>query len=133
MANHDKLNESDEGFLEPPDGALLLGEGVDGAESWIERDRTATVRVVVATVAVAHGGQGTLDAVIEVAGSAAARAQDGPRSAEDHHQHLQAVVSVQAVVKEGERLSFKAYPRAQGARVLRTVVYTTEVTPPKKD
>lgn len=126
MANHDKLNESDEGFLDPPDGALLLGEGVDGAETWIERDRTATVRIVVATVAVAHGGQGVLDAVIEMQGGTA-RAQDGPRSAEDHHQHLQAVVSVQAVVKEGERLSFKAYPRAQGARVLRTVVYTTEV------
>lgn len=126
MANHDKLNESDEGFLDPPDGALLLGEGVNGAETWIERDRTATVRIVVASVAVAHGGQGTLDAVIEMQGGAA-RTQDGPRSAEDHNQHLQATVSVQAVVKEGERLSFKAYPQAQAARVLRTVVYTTEI------
>ena len=126
MANHDKLNESDEGFLERPDGALLLGEGVNGAETWIERDRTSTVRIVVATVAVATSGQATLDAVIETDGGAA-RAQDGPRSSDDHHQHLQATVSVQAVVKEGERLQFKAYPQAQGARVLRTVVYTTDV------
>ena len=126
MAHPDKLNESDEGFLEPPGGALVLGQGVNGAETWIERDRTSTVRIVVASVAVATGGQGTLDAVIETEGGAA-RAQDGPRGVDDHHQHLQAVVSVQAVVKEGERLKFKAYPQAQGARVLRTVVYTTDV------
>ena len=125
MANADKLNESDEGFLEPPGGSLVLGQGVNGAETWIERDRTSTVRIVIATVAVATGGQGTLDAVIET-DDGAARAQDGPRG-DDHHQHLQAVVSVQAVVKEGERLKFKAYPQAQGARVLRTVVYTTDV------
>ena len=81
---------------------------------------------MVASVAVALGGLGTLDAVIQMQGGAA-RAQDGPRSAEDHNQHLQATVSVQAVVKEGERLSFKAYPQAQAARVLRTVVYTTEI------
>ena len=96
------------------------------ASTGIERDRPATVRIVVAAGAVAHGGQGTLDVVLEMDGGTA-RAQDGPRSADDHHQHLQATVSVQAVVKEGERLSFKAYPQAQGARVLRTVVYTTEV------
>lgn len=126
MAHHDKLNESDEGFLEPPGGAMVLGQGVNGAETWIERDRTSTVRIVVATVAVATGGQGTLDAVIETEG-AAAHAQDGPRSSDDTHQHLQAVVSIHAVVKEGEKLKFKAYPQAQGARVLRTVVYTTDV------
>lgn len=126
MANHDKLNEQDDDFLDPPDGALLLAQGVNGAETWIERDRTATVRIVVASVAAAGGGQGTLDAVIETDGGAA-RAQDGPRGSDDHHQHLQATVSVQVVVKEGERLKFKAYPQAQGARVLRTVVYTTDV------
>ena len=125
MAHAEKLNESDDGFLEPPDAALLLGEGVDGAETWIERDRTATVRIVVATVAAVVDGPATLDAVIEMDG-ATARAQDGPRGSDDH-QHLQATVSVQAVVKEGERLSFKAYPQAKGARVLRTVVYTTDV------
>ena len=125
MPHAEKLNETDEGFLEPPDGALLLGEGVNGAETWIERDRTSTVRIVVATVAVVTAGPATLDAVIEMDGGVA-RVQDGRRGADDH-QHLQATVSVQAVVKEGERLSFKAYPQPQGARVLRTVVYTTDV------
>ena len=125
MAHAEKLSESDDGFLEPPDGALLLGEGVSGVETWIERDRTATVRIVVATVAAVVNGPATLDAVIEMDGGAA-RAQDGPRGSDDHN-HLQAVVSVQVVAKEGERLSFKAYPQVQGARVLRTVVYTTDV------
>ncbi len=125
MPHAEKLNETDDGFLEPPDGALLLAQGVNGAETWIERDRTSTVRIVVATVAVVVNGPATLDAVIEMDGGTA-RAQDGPRGSDDH-QHLQATVSVQAVVKEGERLSFKAYPQAQGARVLRTVVFTTDV------
>ena len=125
MPHAEKLNESDESFLEPPGGALVLGEGVNGAETFIERDRTSTVRIVVVTVAAVLNGPATLDAVIEMDG-ATARAQDGPRGSDDH-QRLQATVSVQAVVKEGERLSFKAYPQAQGARVLRTVVYTTDV------
>ena len=125
MAHADKLSEADDGFLEPPDGALLLGEGVSGVETWIERDRTATVRIVVASVAAVVHGPATLDAVIEMDGGAA-RAQDGPRGSDDHN-HLQATVSVQVVAKEGERLSFKAYPKADGARVLRTVVYTTDV------
>ena len=34
--------------------------------------------------------------------------------------------SVQVVVKQGERLNFKAYPTATGAKVLRTVVYTAD-------
>ncbi len=123
---HDKLNESDDGFLEAPAGALVIGQGVNGAESFIERAQTGTVRIVVATVAVSTHGSGVLAAVIE-AGGETARAQDGPRAADDSHHHLQAVVSVQAVVKEGERLKFKAYPQVEGARVLRTVVYTTEV------
>lgn len=126
MASHDKLNESDDGFLEVPQGALVLAQGVNGAETWIERDRTTTVRIVIASVAVAAHGSATLDAVIETDGGSA-RAQDGPRSADDHHTHLQAVVSVQAVVKEGERLKFRAFPEPQGARVLRTVVYTADV------
>ena len=122
---HDKLNESDEGFLDLPSGAVQVSSGVNGTESFLERDKTATVRLVVSTVAVATSGGSTLDAVIEVAGETA-RAQDGPINS-DHHQHLQAVQSVQVVVKEGERLKFKAYPQAAGARVLRTVVYTAEV------
>ena len=126
MAHHDKLNESDDAFLSVPQGALVLAEGVNGAETWIERDRTTTVRLVVVSVAAATHGAGTLEAVIEIDG-AAARTQDGPRSSDDSHQRLQAAVSVQVVVKEGERLKFRAYPEPQGARVLRTVVYTTEL------
>ena len=126
MAHHDKLNESDDGFLAPPQGALVLAEGVNGTETWIERDRTTTVRLVIVTVAVATHGAGTLEAVIETDGGVA-RAQDGPRTSDDSHQRLQAAVSVQAVVKEGERLKFRAYPDPQGARVLRTVVYTTDL------
>lgn len=122
---HDKLNESDEGFLDLPSGAVQVSSGVNGTESFLERDKTSTVRLVVSTVAVATSGGSTLDAVIEVDGETA-RAQDGPINS-DHHQHLQAVQSVQVVVKEGERLKFKAYPQAAGARVLRTVVYTAEV------
>ena len=122
---HDKLNESDDGFLDLPSGAVQVSSGVNGTESFLERDKTATVRLVISTVAVASSGGSTLDAVIEVAGETA-RAQDGPVNS-DHHQHLQAVQSVQVVVKEGERLRFKAYPQAAGARVLRTVVYTADV------
>lgn len=129
MAHTDKLNESDDGFLSIPQGALVLAEGVSGAETWIERDRTGTVRIVVASVAAATHGAATLDAVIETEGGGA-RAQDGPRSSDDHHTHLQASVSVQAVVREGERLKFRAYSEPQGARVLRTVVYTAEVARP---
>ena len=121
----DKLNEADEGFLDLPSGAVQVSAGVNGTESFLERDKTATVRLVISTVAVAASGGSTLDAVIELDGETA-RAQDGPINS-DHHQHLQAVQSVQVVVKEGERLKFKAYPQAAGARVLRTVVYTADV------
>ena len=123
---HDKLNESDDGFLELPSGAMRLSSGVNGVETWIERDKTTTVRIVISTVAVASHGTATLEAVIET-DQGTAKAQDGPLSADNHHEHLQAEVSVQAVVKEGERLKFKAYPDAQGARVLRTQVYATDL------
>ena len=122
---HDKLTEADDGFIELPAGAVLVSSGVDGTESWLERDKTCTVRLVISTVALATAGGATLEATIEVGGGVA-KAQDGPVNG-DHHQHLQALQSVQVVVKEGERLMFTARPRPQGARVLRTVVYTTEV------
>ena len=125
---HDKLNETDDTFLELPEGALRIASGVNGADTWIERAQTTTVRIVISTVAVASSGQATLEAVIET-DDGAARAEDGPRSPDDHHLHLQAEVSVQVVVKEGERLKFRAYPNAQGARVLRTLVYTHDVKP----
>jgi len=50
---HFKLNELDEQFLELPQGAVLIGAGSTGAQSWLERDKDTTVRLVVATVAVA--------------------------------------------------------------------------------
>ena len=53
--------------------------------------------------------------MIEVDGETA-RAQDGPINS-DHHQHLQAVQSVQVVVKEGERLKLQGLPA--GGRIAR--------------
>ena len=123
---HDKLNEADDGFLDLPEKAMRLSSGVNGVETWIERDTTTTVRIVISTVAVATHGTATLEAVIETEGGTA-KAEDGPLPADNHHDHLQAEVSIQAVVKAGERLKFKAYPNAQGARVLRTQVYATDL------
>ena len=123
---HDKLNETDDGFLEAPSGAMRLSSGVNGVETWIERDKTATVRIVISTVAVATHGSATLEAVIETE-HGTAKAEDGPLPSDNHNDHLQAEVSVQAVVKEGERLKFKAYPNPQGARVLRTQVYAVDL------
>ena len=124
---HDKLNETDDGFLEAPSGAMRLSSGVNGVETWIERDKTTTVRIVITTVAVATHGSATLEAVIETEGGTA-KAEDGPLADDGHHhEHLQAEVSIQAVVKEGERLKFKAYPNPQGARVLRTQVYAMDL------
>ena len=123
MATHYKLTEDDEGFLNVPQGAAMVSSGTNGTESWLEREREATVRIQISTVAVAPGDGATLEAVIEVDG-AAAKAQDGPRSADTH---MQAVQSIQVVVKPGERLSFKAYPTAMNARVLKTVVHTADM------
>jgi hypothetical protein len=120
---HFKLNETDDAFLEAPQGALLVSSGTNGTESWIERDKDMTVRVVVATVAIATSDGATLTAVIDVNG-ALARAEDGPVSADTH---LQAVQSVQIVLKPGERVTFKAGPQAAGAKLMKTVVYTTDV------
>ena len=126
MAN-DKLTDEDDAFLALPKDALLLSSGVSGAETWVERDKTATVRLVVSTVAVATGSAATLKAVIDLGGGDHAIAEDGPASPDDHHRRLQATVSVQVVVREGERLKFRAYPEPQGARVLKTVVYAAEI------
>jgi hypothetical protein len=120
---HFKLNETDDAFLEAPQGALLVSSGTNGTESWLERDKDMTVRVVVATVAIATSDGATLAAVIDVNG-ASARAEDGPASADTH---LQAVQSVQIVLKPGERVTFKAGPQAAGAKLMKTVVYTTDV------
>jgi len=120
---HFKLNELDEQFLELPQGAILIGAGATGAQSWLERDKDTTVRLVVATVAVATADAAGLEAVIDVSG-AEARSEDGPAAADTH---LQALQSVQLVVRPGERINFKAYPNARNARVLRTLVYSADV------
>lgn len=120
---HFKLNEADDTFLEPPQGALLVSSGVNGTESWIERDKDVTVRIVVSTVAIATSDGATLTARIDVNGASAA-AEDGPASADTH---LQVVQSVQVVIKAGERVSFKAGPQSTGAKVMKTVVYASDV------
>ncbi len=115
---HFKLNDLDDQFLDLPQGAILVAAGTSGAESWLERDKDATVRLVIATADAAG-----LEAVIEVAG-ADARGEDGPAPADTH---LQALQSVQLVVRPGERISFKAYPKARNARVVRTLVYSSDL------
>ena len=120
---HFKLQEDDHAFLNVPDGAVMVAAGVSGAETWIERDKDVTVRIVLQSVAVATGDDARLEAVIDI-GEGSARGEDGPAAADSH---LQAMQSVQVVVKQGERLSFKAYPRAINAKVMRTVVYTADL------
>ena len=98
---HFKLNETDDSFLEVPQGAIMVSSGTNGTESWLEREKDVTVRLVVATVAIATSDGATLQAVIEVDG-AAAKAEDGPASADTH---LQAIQSVQLMVKHQRRPS----------------------------
>ena len=120
---HFKLNEEDDAFLGAPQGAMLLASGTDGASTFIERDKPTTVRIVIASVAVATADAGALEAVIEIDG-ARAEGRAGPAQADTH---LQAVQSVQVVVKPDQRLTFKAYPNATSARVMKTVVYTADM------
>jgi hypothetical protein len=120
---HVKLNEADDDFLSISQGGVLVSSGISGTETFIERDRDTTVRIVLQTVAVATLDGAVLEACIEV-GGANARGEDGPSPADSH---LQASQSVQVVVKAGERISFKAYPKSANARVLRTVVYTSDM------
>jgi hypothetical protein len=121
MANF-KLHDDDTSFLDVPQGAVMVSSGVSGTETWIERSQDATVRIVMQTVAVATSDDAKLEACIDINGGAA-KGEDGPMPAESH---LKAMQSVQVVVKQGERLNFKAYPQATNAKVLRTVVYTAD-------
>jgi hypothetical protein len=124
MATH-KLNDDDDRFVQVPADAVLMFAGASGTETWIERERDTTVRIIAKSVAVATAEGGTLEMCIEVK-DGCARGQDGPAPADSH---LRASQSVQVVVRAGERLTFKAYPRATHAAVLRTVVSAAEVRP----
>jgi hypothetical protein len=120
---HFKLTEEDDGFLNLPQGSVLVASGSDGAESFLERDKDTTVRIVVASVGVATADGAALEAVIEIDG-AKATGHAGPAPADTHLQTLQ---SVQVVLKPDQRLNFKAFPNASSVRILKTVVYTSNV------
>ena len=120
---HMKLNEADDDFLSVPQAAVMIASGVSGTETFIERDKDATVRITVQSVAFANADGAKLKTCIEV-GDAHAFSEDGPVPGD---QHLQSVQSVQVVAKAGERLTFKAYPIATSATVLKTVVYTADL------
>jgi hypothetical protein len=119
---HFKLNDADEHFLQVPQDAVLIFAGASGTDAWIERTEDVTVRLSVKSVAVATADGATLEVCIDIAG-ATARGEDGPAPAETQ---LRASQSVQVVVKAGERLVFKAYPKANNAKVLRTVVWSAD-------
>lgn len=120
---HVKLHEDDEAFLAVPQNGVMLSSGMSGAETWIERDKDVTVRIVLQIVAIATSDGARLEAHIEI-GDGAAKSEDGPVPVDTR---LKAMQSVQTVVRQGERLSFKAYPQPTNAKVLRTVVYTADL------
>jgi hypothetical protein len=122
---HFKLNDADEKFLAVPQDGVLVFAGSSGTESFIERERDATVRIVIKAVGAATADDGVLGVTVEV-GEAKASGQDGPFPNEST---LRASQSVQVMVKAGQRLSFKAYPAATNATVLRTVVSIADMTP----
>lgn len=117
-----KLNQTDEEFLKMPQGAALISSGSNGTETWIERDRDMVVHIAIKSVAIATADGGTLRVCIE-AGGDRATGQDGPLPEETP---LQAGQSVQVLVKAGERLAFKAYPVADNAQVLKTIVWAAD-------
>ena len=120
---HFKMNEEDDGFLNLPQGSMLVASGTDGAHTFLERAKDATVRIVVASVGIATADGASLEAVIDVDG-AIASGHVGPVQADTHVHCLQ---SVQVVLKPDQRLSFKAYPNASNVRVMRTVIYTADL------
>lgn len=128
MAHH-KLNDDDDRFIAVPTDAVLMFAGASGTETWIERDRDATVRIIAKSVAIATADGGTLEMCIDVK-DGCARGQDGPMP---HEGRLRASQSVQVVVKAGEKLAFRAYPKTSHATVLRTVVCAAEIKPVQFD
>jgi hypothetical protein len=117
-----KLNEADEDFLKMPQGGALISAGSSGTETWIERDRDMVVHIAIKSVAVATADDGTLQVCIDLGGDTA-KGQDGPLPLESQ---LHASQSVQVLVKAGQRLSFKAYPVAHDAEVLKTIVWAAD-------
>jgi hypothetical protein len=120
---HQKLTDADETFLRFPGRATMLFAGVSGTETWIERARDTIVHIGVRTVASAGADEATLQACISMAG-ATASGRDGPWPLGEP---LRACQAVEVLVKAGERLAFKAYPIAENARVLRTVVWVMDL------
>jgi hypothetical protein len=118
-----KLTEEDDTFLNLPQGALVVASGSDGAETWIERCKETTVRVVVASVAVATGDGASLEAAIEVEGDRA-HGSTGPAPMDTH---LQTIQSVQLTVSPEQKVRFRAYASPVNARLLKTVVYTHDL------
>jgi len=123
MAAHFKLTEEDSGFLATPKDASILFAGSSGTQTWIERAQDGVVRIGIQSVGVATGDGGSLAVSIEV-GDQTAKGEDGPAPIE---YHLNASQSVQLLVKAGERVAFKAYPSGQGAQILRTVVWASDL------
>jgi len=126
---HFKLNDADETFLAIPDDGVLLFTGASGTETWIERDRDVVVRIGIKSVALATANAATLGVRIDI-GDDSAQGQDGPAPIDTQ---LHASQAVQVLVKAGQRVAIKAYPHADNAQILRTVVWAgdlkSEATP----
>jgi uncharacterized protein (TIGR02284 family) len=123
VAAHYKLSEQDTHFLDVPKGAEIIFSGSSGTQTWIERAQETVVRIGIQTVGVAIGEGASLSVCIEV-GDQSALGEDGPAALETH---LNASQSVQLVVKPGDRVAFKAYPKAENVQVLRTVVWASDL------
>jgi len=120
---HFKLNDVDEKVLHTPQDATLIFAGASGTATFIERERDTVVRISVKSVGVATAEGGSLEVCIDVDGQSAS-GQDGPAEIEAQ---LRASQGVQVLVKAGQRLAFKAYPKASNAHVLRTIVWTADM------
>ncbi len=120
---HFKLNEVDEKFLFTPQDATLIFAGASGTATFIERDRDTVVRISIKSIAVATAEGGSLEVCIDIDGQSAS-GQDGPAEIETQ---LRASQGVQVLVKAGQRLAFKAYPKASNAHILRTIVWTADM------
>jgi hypothetical protein len=120
---HFKLSDVDEKFLHTPQDATLVFAGASGTETFIERDRDTVVRISIKSIAVATTDGGSLQVCIDIDGQSAS-GQDGPAEIETQ---LRASQGVQVLVKAGQRLAFKAYPKASNAQVLRTIVWTADM------